>query len=496
MKKEKALTIIEPKNKELVITKPIVITKDFSIKDIVFQTSAQNIFNTMRQDDRHRADYLVSQLSDTCLFNTTNGYWYNYNGKIWEKDRKNIFRAKIIKANEEYKRRADALAYTDSEAAKKWMNEWARSNSYGSINTMTKYLETYMSVTQEQFDVDPYLLNCQNGILNLKTGELLEHDPKHLMTKIAKASFNPEAKASRFKKFLREIFSDNIELIQYIKRVAGTCLTGKMETQALYILFGNGSNGKSKLIISLKEMLGDYTATIPIETIMAGKRGKGNASSDLVDMHGARLVTASESSESRPLGEEAVKALTGGELIKARQIYEHGFEMMPTWTLMVSTNDKPVVQGRNFGIWRRLKLIPFLVRFAGATEDTNLEAKLLKEIDGILLWAFNGLQDYFENGIQEPKTVTDAVADYKNEEDKLADFFNEYCILGPQEWCYFDELFKEYTDYCTNGREAMYSKQKLGLELKERGYGRTMKKNRRVIQGITLKTGKQDRIVK
>src|SRR5262249_49727029 len=159
---------------------------------------------------------------------------------------------------------------------------------------------------------EPWLLNCTNGVVDLRSGRLLPHDRGLWITKQVPFAFDPDAQCPRFLSFLSEITEGNASLIAFLARALGYSLTGSAKDQCFFIAWVVGANGKSTLLGLFRELLGDYARNTPVQTLMP-RRGDGGASSDLVRLRGARYVTAAEAEANQKLAESLLKQLTGGD---------------------------------------------------------------------------------------------------------------------------------------------------------------------------------------
>jgi putative DNA primase/helicase len=225
-------------------------------------------------------------------------------------------------------------------------------------------------VMPDELDADPWLLNVENGTLNLKTGELREHNPDDLITKLAPVAYNPDAKCPQWERFQRQIMADDQDVIAFKQRAIGYSLTGlAVEKRALFIHHGKGNNGKSTEAETIRAMLGDYAGQIRVESLMEQRHRDGSAPSpDIADLRGLRYVTASEPKEGARLEESTVKYLTSMSRIKARQLHAGNFEFPQTWKLFLDCNEKPVITGTDDGIWSRIALIPYTVQVGDGCE--------------------------------------------------------------------------------------------------------------------------------
>lgn len=316
------------------------------------------------------------------------------------------------------------------------------------------------------WDPNPMQLNTRGGIIDLETGETHPHDRSALMTRTAGAS--PRGDCPRWLQFLDEVTNGNAALVAYLRRVAGYCLTGRTDEHAMLFLFGDGGNGKSVFVSVLAAILGDYATTAPLDTFMAGERHP----TDLAGLRGARLVSVVETQEGRRWAESKIKAVTGGDAIKARFMRRDFFEFRPQFKLLVIGNHKPALRSVDEAIRRRLHLIPFRVTIPPGKRDRSLVDKLMAERDGILRWAIAGCADWLRDGLAPPKAVTDASTDYLEDEDTVADWLAERCLCEPAAFTASGDLFADWRAWAEAAGERSSSKKWLSGELVRRGFSR------------------------
>lgn len=305
--------------------------------------------------------------------------------------------------------------------------------------------EPEISATLDTFDADPWLLNLENGTLDLKTGELREHRREDLMSKLAPVEYDERAKAKRWNRFLSEIMDGDDELVSFLQRAVGYSLTGSTREQCLFFCYGQGSNGKSTFLEIVRALLGDYAQQADFTTFLARKsEGPRN---DLARMRGARLVTATEAHGDRGFDETVLKQLTGGDTIVARKLYEEFFEFTPTHKLFLAANHKPLVKEQTEAFWRRIRLIPFTVTFAADQRDRKLPARLADELPGILNWAVEGCLAWQAEGLNEPRAVQRATRSYREENDLLGEFMAQRCKFESDSWISTPDLYKAFVDW-------------------------------------------------
>src|ERR687897_1428947 len=361
-------------------------------------------------------------------------------------------------------------ADTENEDEQKAIAKWAlASQNESRINAMLSQARPYLAVGMEELDRDPWLINCQNGTLDLRTGKLKDHDPADRITKIVPADYDPDAPCPRFEQFLKETLVDEA-VISFVKRYSGYTLTGITRERLLAILYGFGKNGKTTLVELLRDVMGGYATNTDTETLLMKRyQGVGN---DVAALKGARFVSAAEVEQGRRLAESKVKQLTGRDTVSARFLFGEPFNFTPEFKLWLSTNNKPVIQGTDDALWDRIRLIPFTQRFDGDRQDPKLSEKLRAEMPGVLAWMVEGCLEWQEHGLEEPKTVTDATKQYREEMDTLAAFLDEVCVVGPHYRVLAERLYQRYAMWCDTSGERKDPKKAFVERLEERGFER------------------------
>jgi putative DNA primase/helicase len=298
--------------------------------------------------------------------------------------------------------------------------------------------EPGIPILPDALNGDRWLLNCVNGTVDLRTGELRSHRREDHLTALCPTPYDPEGACPTWHRFLYDIFPesggaaetpDNWELIAYVHRFLGSALTGDTREQILTIFWGAGANGKSTLLNALLETVGpDYFGKLPATALMVA-RGERHPT-ELAGLFGKRLAVAMETAEGARLNEALVKELTGGDPLSVRRMREDFWTFTPTHKLVLCTNHRPRITGRDHAIRRRLRLVPFTRRFKEHEQDKGLPEKLLAERPGILAWLVRGCLDWQAHGLPTPRGVTDATAEYVAGEDVLTTWLAECCATG------------------------------------------------------------------
>jgi P4 family phage/plasmid primase-like protien len=426
---------------------------------------------SFKNTDIGNAERFFHHQGDSFKFNTTFGKWFIWDGKRWAEDKtQTIMQMGMKEIRNIYK---EAFQENDEEKRKVIADHARRSESKGRIEAMISMVQSFSPVLPDSMDKDEWLFNCENGVIDLKTGELREHDRDLMMTKISNVPYDSKADCPTWMNFLKDVFQDeqgNIkqETIDFLQKAVGYSLTGSTREQVLFFLYGTGRNGKSTFMNVIKEILGDYGKQTNAETFTIKKSDQ--VRNDIAALKGTRLVAATESEEGARLAESLVKTLTGGEPVQARFLHQEFFEYIPAFKIFFTTNHKPVIRGADEGIWRRIRLVPFTIRIPDEKLDKDLPEKLRNEMPGILRWMVEGCLKWQREGLGIPQEVEEATNNYRDEMDTMGNFLAEYCVLHENAKAYGIELYRQYQYWCSETGEYEITKTKFNRKLEERGH--------------------------
>lgn len=417
--------------------------------------------------DLGNAERLVHRHGEDLRYDHSRRKWLVWDDKRWRFDDSGEI---VRRAKETVKTTyLEAAPGGDSPIDRDLARHALRSESTSRIEAMISLArsEPGIAVAPDAFDSDLWLLNCQNGTVDLRTGERREHRREDMLTKLAGADYDSDAEAPRFAAFMREVLVED-EMIGFVQRFAGYTLTGSTRERVVAILHGRGKNGKSTLIEVLQDVLGDYGRNTSTETLLTKRHeGVGN---DVAALQGARFVSAAEVEKGRRLAESKVKQLTGNDTVTARFLYGEPFDFRPQFKLWLSTNNKPEIVGTDDAIWDRIRLIPFTQRFAGTAADAKLPERLREELPGILAWAVEGCRIWQAEGLGEPEGVKTATEDYRLDMDTLATFIADRCYRADHASVLAERLYEDYRTWCAETGENAETQKKFGGRLRERGF--------------------------
>ncbi|WP_333861988.1 phage/plasmid primase, P4 family [Clostridium sp.] len=441
--------------------------------------------------DVGNAERLVAMYNKIIRYNPIRKKWLIWSGKHWQVDcigRIEVLAKSVIKSLQQQGK--ELPKSIETEDIKKQVSKFVlRSENDNRIRAMINQSRTEHNIVLNEMNKDVYLLNLRNGTLNLKTGELQEHNRRDYITRLVNVDFKPGAKCPNWVEFADKIFMGNKELIEYIQKSIGYSMTGDSNLQCFYILHGQGSNGKGTFMKAIMTILGDYAATLKGNSLME-KIGDEGARGDLAKLEGKYFVCVNELEERKCFDEALVKSLTSGadEVVPVRRMYEEEFDLHPTFKLWMTTNKLPRIKGTDNGIWRRIRKIPFEYNFENDEnkDEHFFEDKLMPEMSGILNWALEGCLKWQKEGMEVPEDVKLAIDDYKNEMDPVQRFIDDECIVSETCKVKISELYTCYTDLCHENKEYVLSTIKLSKRLVEKGFEKERNKHGRYWSGIGI----------
>lgn len=321
--------------------------------------------------------------------------------------------------------------------------------------------------TPDQFDGQPDYINLKNGVLDIITGQLLDHDPAFMATKQANASFDPSAKCPKFIATLEQVQPDP-EIRLFLQRWLGTVLSGRTLAESV-VNYGDGANGKSTILESVGLVLGSYFAKMPRGFIAKTKNERHPA--ELVTLYGARFALASETDISDALDEAKIKMILGDGAITARRMNENFWTFTPTHKFAIAANHMPSIVGQDSGIWRRLAFVPWTVTIPEEQRQPEYEKVLhQEESSGILNWLIEGYKQHQAIGLAIPDKIKAAGKDVQESSDWLGEFVGESLTTQPRPGCYAEDRIRSgqvYDAYkkwaAANGAVALASNKAIPL---------------------------------
>ncbi len=414
--------------------------------------------------------------------------WLIWDGRRWKLDDSGAI----------YRRAAETVRSLYAEAAKlvdrgerEDLAEFARKcesrRSLAAMEDIARSLQG-VPVSAEDLDLNGYLLNVENGTIDLHTGELRQARREDLITKLAPVVFDAKAAAPVWEKFVNELMCGRQELIGYLQRAVGYSATGEITEKMLFICHGGGDNGKTTFLETLKTAFGDYAGQVLVESLMAQRQTDAKAATpDIADLQGLRLVTSSETEEGQRLAEAKVKYLTGMSTVKARRLYEQTWQFVPTWKLWIDCNHLPSIRGNDKAIWNRIRAIPFELQLGKEEIARALPATLRAELAGVIRWVVEGCLMWQRDGLGAPEAVTAATTVYQQQMDVLGRFLGEATEPGlSTNQVQSRKLYRAYCSWAAAAGEFTVSERVFSERLANRGLVRKHTEKGNVYFGLRL----------
>jgi P4 family phage/plasmid primase-like protien len=433
--------------------------------------------------DLGNANRFLARHGKKALYNHSRETWMYWDGSAWKAGGE--YKIEMM-AHETVRAISQEVRIATTQEQRDLITSWAlQSESGGHLREIPRTARGMLEVEQSHFDDKPWLLNVANGTIDLRTGQIRAHNREDYLTSISPTVYDPTAECPTWLNFLSDIFCDDLETITYIQRMVGYSLTGVVSEHVLPVLYGTGSNGKSTFVNTIMALLGEDYSMKATSTLLMETQYEPHPT-EKADVHGKRFVVAVETGEGKRLNETTIKELTGDDKIRARKMRQDFFEFPPTHKTWLTTNHRPVVRGSDHGIWRRLKLVPFLVCIPDGDQDHELKYKLFKELPGILNWAIAGCLAWQQHGIGSSESVSRATEEYKTEMDTIGQFLEDECLLDSKYSCLASDLYDAYRHWCVRVGCKALSQARFGTSLAERGHPKHKEGSVRRRLGIKL----------
>jgi putative DNA primase/helicase len=401
--------------------------------------------------------------------------WMIFDGSMWTRDETLHVYAE-----------ARALVREDSISAPK--KDQPRILSSRTIHAIVSLARTdpILAAVVDQWDDDETVIHCDGEIHQL----MVEGDPRSAipgdyLTKSTATKPDGED-CPMWREFLEVVTGGDAALIDYLQRMCGYCLTGSTREQVLFFLYGPGGNGKSTFVNTIAGVMGDYAKTAAIDTFSTSSNDRHPT--DLANLQGARLVTATETAEGRRWDETRIKTLTGGDRISARFMRQDFFTYLPAFKLVVSGNHKPELKGVDEAWRRRMQIIPFTVRIPPGKRIRGYDEKLRAEWPAILMWMIEGARLWARDGLNPPPAVTEATAEYLDSEDVLGGWLEECTTLEEDAFTSRQQLFVSWAAFCKRVGEVPGTRKTFAAALNRReGLKQSKREGLRGYLGIRLR---------
>jgi putative DNA primase/helicase len=418
--------------------------------------------------------------------------WLIWDGRRWKRD--NTGEAQRLAKHTMHTFVKQALPLSSDKEKKAIFQFAVRSLNERQIARLLILAQSELYVQPHELDAHPLLLNALNGTIELDTGTVRPHRRGDYLTKLVPVDYRPGAPCHRWNSFLNEILDKSLH--DYIQRAFGYSLTGVTIEKAVFVLHGPGNSGKTTLLTTFRELVGEYAVVIQADTLMSRAHDTNNTQADLCDLRGARFVHTSECEADQRLSQARLKAITQGMgQIKATRKYENPITFAETHKLWLDTNDRPGVKNvDDEATFNRLHSIPFPKAVPKDKIDPDLAQKLKAEAEGILAWAVTGAIAWSQDGLDKPADVKASTEEWRAENDNVGQFISDCCVLGEAFQARAAVTYRAYRQWAErSGEKNVASDRQFSQRLIARGHERGEDNRGRFYRGIGLRAEPQER---
>lgn len=460
-------------------------------------------------DDVGNAEAFYDIFGHLFHYNTKSKYFMYWTGKTWVEDSLNVINKYLVRLSLIMER--DKQKYIDAyNEAMESDDKAAQSEAREKLRAFTQNLK-YVRSTRGQdaikkqiaclheipvlptmFNKEEYYLNTDSGVVDLRNGTLIPWSRDLMLSMNTKCKVNLNDEPTLWLQFLHQIFQrgegenasdpkireknlkETEDIIDTVQQIIGLALTGYTREQKLFILYGSGSNGKSTFInLIANKVMGDYAVKMDSSVLLAKDAGtNSNVQFSLANLVGKRLLITSETDDNERMSEKTVKDMTGDDMVNARELYGKGFEYLPQYNVFMCTNNLPIIRGTDFGIWRRIFVIPFVHTFKEADKDPDMPRKLEAERDKILGWCVRGYQKYVDNGARliTPSCIAEVVDAYKEDMDVVSRFMVKCCHFHEKERETCTDVYFAYKNWAKDNTDFTMKENNFYKNIKSKGF--------------------------
>lgn len=401
--------------------------------------------------------------------------WMVWDGSCWAEDDEGGAHRRARKTIARMAAEGHAMQSGRGEDLCKWAHQ---SEQHGRIQAMIAQAQSQEQVMghAKEFDQHMMLLNVGNGVLDLETGRMRDHDPALRLTKYTHVPYMAGEKSELWLSFLKKAFDGDTDLIEYLQRAAGYSLTGRTNEDSIFICYGaTGSNGKTTFLETMMQCLGSYSGSTGPQTFLKRNKG-GHNTPELAKLRGLRFVGSYEAEKGAMFDEAQLKAMTGGDEIQASAKYKAPIEYRPEFKVWFRTNHLPIVDANDEGVWRRVHVIPFLHEFKGQGCDKGMRERLATtEAKGVLAWMIKGAGMWKRDGLGQPTAVRRTTKNYRLEQEGSIGLWLQAETVkddtGRAKKPLYG-LYRMYERWCGRHEHQMANAKIFQATMMERGYSR------------------------
>jgi putative DNA primase/helicase len=361
------------------------------------------------------------------------------------------------------------------------------------VNGCINRFKTLVNISFDEFDNDPDALNCRNGVVNLRTGEVIPHDRDQRFTYCLPVEHKPGASSQEWIDYLGSVVGGGQDVIDYLQMALGYSLTGHTREEILFYLFGPPRSGKGTLAEIFMRLMPDPIATMVDFNSFTAKREGDVSNFDLAPLKPSRMIFASESNRSQSLNPAKIKQLTGGDSVRACFKHKDFFSYRPQFKVWMMSNHSVNGDPEDDALWGRVRVIEFPNSFLGLEDKAKKERlKQPDALEAVLAWAIEGSRKWYalgSSGLIAPSSVVDITRKHRDELDYVQQWIDEACEVHDV-WSASEDVAKSYTAWCKNNNVSYIKNPKeLSQSLKAKGFTTGVQrkvegKNKKGVEGL------------
>jgi putative DNA primase/helicase len=452
--------------------------------------------------DSGNAQRLIALYGDIIRYCVNEKTWYIYDeigehGGLWAIDDRNKINAfannvvNLIHAEVAVK---EGDNRKDTRAKRRELTKWAfQSESLSRIKSMVELAQSdpRVTITSDDFNKEPWLLNCPNGAIDLFKRELRDARKEDLITFMVSVPYEPDTISREWYERLIEVLG--LEKSAFLQRAGGSALTGINRDKALFAFYGGPNSRKSTLMDAIFETMGTYSDAVDISTFTKGSYKGGGARSDIIDLEKVRAAQCSEIPEDMVFNDAFLKSMTAGNPKKARGLFEkHGRKIKPITKFFIEMNFLPKLNFKDEASFNRFYIITFLNSIPLKDCDPRIMEFLKEDKDAqkaILAWLIQGCYDWQDSGLLPPDSVNAARIEYQKSMNPLAWFVKDECIIDEKSETSTAELWTRFIAIATpEDLKEVKGKSSFGQYLTKYGFETIHKESGNVRACVRLRT--------
>ncbi|MDB5761589.1 MAG: Phage/plasmid primase, family, C-terminal domain protein [Herminiimonas sp.] len=429
-------------------------------------------------DEMSMAELFAATYGHCLRYDSENKEWYHFAGVIWVPGEKAAHRL----ARQLISELTSGKKGNGNESLKRFRSV----NAMKSVVTHAELLDD-LKITVQAFDSSAHVLAVKNGVIDLTTSQFRTACASDYLRRQADVAFAPGAKCPLWIAFMKDVTRKDAGLYEFIRRALGYIVFGHADLQLFFLAVGSGGNGKGVLMRTIKAILGDYAQSVAPNLLSSAYSGNANSPSPaLATLYGARFVICTELQTHRKMDDAFIKQYAGGDEITARTTYGEVFSFKPEGKLWLSANELPEIAASDEAMWRRLKPIPFDVKFQGAQRDDDLEKKFRDEYPGILNWILKGGKKFAKDGLGSCAAVDTLEGKMRAASDSVLAWMSECCIEESIDETQASLAYESYAVFCRKSRRKAMSPTAFRAVMEEKGFQRKKKRSNNVYLGFRL----------